>query len=110
MARTYIYCDHCGKRLTKATMRIIKERPFCPDNPMCQQYAELPTPVKTDSRICFGIKYFASEAEASQYAEWVKARQLTYNGGFYHGMPCGRETVWDHIDKESGQQLYAVTY
>jgi hypothetical protein len=109
MARTYIYCNYCGKRLAKSKARIIQERPYCHDNQLCLDYAALPTPVKTDSRICFGIKYFASEEEASRYAEWVKARELTYNGGFYHGMPCGRETVWDHIDKATGRKLYAVT-
>jgi hypothetical protein len=69
-----------------------------------------PIPVKTSSRICFGIHYYASEAEAQRAAELVRASGATYNGGYMHGVPCGREPHHDHTDKESGLQLYAVTY
>ncbi len=69
---------------------------------------KLPTPVKTDSRICFAIYYFKTEEEAEQYNEYVQERGFTYNGGFYHGRPCGRDTSWDYEDKELGP-LYAVT-
>ena len=65
----------------------------------------IPKPVKTDSRICFGIAYFTSEADAQQYA---KANPGSYNGGFYHGQPTGRDKSWDYEDKELGY-LYAVT-
>jgi hypothetical protein len=72
--------------------------------------APLPTPVKLDSRICFGIAYFATEADADAYAAHVRKVGQTYNGGYFHGMPCGRDTSWDHVDRETGQQLYAVTH
>lgn len=65
--------------------------------------------VKHDSRICFGIAYFATEEDADAYAAVVKEQGLTYNGGWFHGMPCGRDKAFDHVDKETGQQLYAVT-
>lgn len=73
--------------------------------------ATVPEPVKIDSRICFGIYYFTSEADAQAYA---KAHQgNTYNGGFFHGMPCGRDQTWDHVDCSAGPlkgtKLYAVT-
>lgn len=68
----------------------------------------VPTPVKHDSRICFGIAYFTSEADAAAYAASVRARGITYNGGYFDGMPCGRETTWDHVDPALGP-LFAVT-
>lgn len=68
----------------------------------------LPKPVKFDSRICFSIAYFASEADAERYAEHVRAMGYTYNGGWFDGMACGRDQTWDHIDPKLGQ-LYAVT-
>lgn len=67
----------------------------------------LPKPVKHDGRICFGISYFTSEA-AERYADDVVRRGVTYNGGWFDGMPCGRDKTWDHVDKELGP-LYAVT-
>jgi len=68
----------------------------------------IPTPVKTDSRNCFGIAFFTTKADAARYARHVRERGHTYNGGWFHGRPCGRDASWDHIDKELGQ-LYAVT-
>ena len=68
----------------------------------------LPNPVKIDSRICFGIAYFASEADADTFAAHVRAKDRRYNGGFFHGMPCGRDKSWDYVDPKLGQ-LYAVT-
>lgn len=67
-----------------------------------------PKPVRRDSRICFGIAYFVDEKEADAYAAWVEARGLTYNGGFFHGMACGREKGRDYTDKD-GARFYAVT-
>ncbi len=68
----------------------------------------LPEPVKIDSRICFAINYFTTEADALAFATDVERRGITYNGGWFHGMPCGRETKWDHVDPTLGK-LYAVT-
>lgn len=69
----------------------------------------LPTPVKLDSRICFGIAYFATEADADKYAAHVREKGYTYNGGYFDGMPCGRSRQFDHVDPKLGQ-LYAVTH
>jgi hypothetical protein len=68
----------------------------------------LPQPVKTDSRICFGIEYFDNETDADRFAIAVRERGDTYNGGWLHGMRCGRDKSFDHIDADLGQ-LYAVT-
>jgi hypothetical protein len=65
--------------------------------------------VEYDSRICFGIALFDDEAKADEYAAEVKAKGFTYNGGWYHGMPCGRDKSWDHEDKVTGVKLFAVT-
>jgi len=70
--------------------------------------AAAPMPVKTDSRICFGIQYFSTEADAEAFARIVLTRGDTYNGGFFHGMPCGRDKGFDYTDEKLGQ-LYAVT-
>jgi hypothetical protein len=67
-----------------------------------------PTPVKIGSRICFAIAYFLTEVEAKEYSALVKAQGYTYNGGMFHGMPCGRDSGFDYVDEELGQ-LYAVT-
>lgn len=67
-----------------------------------------PPPVKIDSRICFGIAYYTSEADATAAALVVRARGEAYNGGFFHGMPCGRDKAWDYVDATLGP-LFAVT-
>jgi hypothetical protein len=67
------------------------------------------TAVKYDSRICFGIVFFATEAEAKAYGDWVTKRGITYNGGYFDGMACGREPSRDYVDAELGP-LFAVTH
>jgi hypothetical protein len=69
----------------------------------------LPTPAKLDSRICFGIAYFTKEKDATTYAAHVREQGRTYNGGMFHGMPCGRDESRDYVDPKLGQ-LYAVTH
>lgn len=64
---------------------------------------QTPTAVKVESRICFGISYFATEEEAESYAASVRRRGVTYNGGFLDGTPCGRAPHFDH------DGLFAVT-
>lgn len=64
--------------------------------------------VRREERICFGLAWFADEADANAYAAEVKAAGNTYNGGFFHGMPCGRESHFDYNDPERGR-LYAVS-
>ncbi len=61
-----------------------------------------------DIRICFSIAYFTDEKDAEAYAETTKG--ATYNGGFYHGQPCGRDKSWDYTDRLDGVKYYATTY
>jgi hypothetical protein len=65
-----------------------------------------PSPVKRDSRITFGILYFATEHEAQVAA--IHTRGGAYNGGYRHGSRTGRDMDFDHVDPEHGQ-VYAVT-
>lgn len=67
-----------------------------------------PKPVDSEQRICFGIKWFATKAEADDYAKQVRAAGLTYNGGYFDGMPCGRNESFDRV--VDGKKQYAVTY
>ena len=69
---------------------------------------KLSGPAKIDSRICFGIIFCSSAADAEKLAKRVEARGDTYNGGWLHGTPCGRESNRDCTD-ESGTHWYAVT-
>lgn len=82
---------------------------------------ELPKAVRMDSRICFGIYWFLSEEDAQAYAAYIRSRGDTYNGGWFHGMACGRDKSFDYAvpadeklsDGEPvlpvGTLLYAVT-
>ena len=70
---------------------------------------KVPKPVKTESRICFGLAWFETEAEAETYAAFVRARGDRYNGGWFDGMPCGRAKQFDYSDSELGCRLYAVS-
>lgn len=54
-----------------------------------------PTPIETSSRTCFAIEWYATEAEADERAAQVVKQGETYNGGHFHGMPCGRDRGWD---------------
>jgi hypothetical protein len=67
-----------------------------------------PKPAFTDERICFGIAFFDNELDAMRYHDHVRERGLTYNGGWFDGMSCGREKQWDHV--KDGVQYYAVTH
>lgn len=67
-----------------------------------------PQPVRYDSRSCFGIKWYATEAEADEVGAQVTASGATYNGGFFHGRSCGRDPSFDYVDSVFGP-LYAVT-
>ena len=64
--------------------------------------------LKSDGRICFGIEWFGSEEDAMERDKEVRAAGRSYNGGFFHGMSCGRDSSFDYEDKELGK-LFAVT-
>lgn len=72
-----------------------------------QQGDNMHKPVRTESRNCFGLAWFGTEAEADAYAAAVQARGKTINGGMMHGQSCGRATCYDYTDQEHGR-LYAV--
>jgi hypothetical protein len=64
--------------------------------------------VCVDNRIAFGIAWFFSEEDAAIAHDAVCEENRTYNGGFSHGMPCGRDRNWDR--QMDGVQQYAVTF
>ena len=84
-------------------------------------------PADIDSRICFGIHFYDSEEKARYATLITQVQGNTYNGGWFHGMPCGRDTSFDyivtqwHLDSAKphdqlivqgikvGTKLYAVT-
>jgi len=84
-------------------------------------------PADIDSRICFGIHFFDTEEKARYATLITKVQGNTYNGGWFHGMPCGRDTSFDYIVTQEhlknarpddslitqgikvGTKLYAVT-
>lgn len=70
-----------------------------------------PEPVKSDMRICFGIAWFATEEDAELHSEHMKKTGRTVNGGFFHGMQCGRGQGkgFDYDDPEHGR-LYGSTF
>jgi hypothetical protein len=69
----------------------------------------IPRYVEREDRCAFGIAYFATEEEALEYqARRVKAFDLRYKGGMFHGMPCGRDATFDK-KRADGTTLYAVT-
>lgn len=61
-----------------------------------------------DGRICLAVLYFDSLSDAELIAQKVKEKGLSYNGGWFDGMPCGRESARDYIDKD-GIKWYAVS-
>ena len=61
------------------------------------------------SRICFSILWFATEAEADAAHKFVRKRGDYYNGGYMHGMACGRNTGFDRRNEAGDKIAYAVT-
>jgi hypothetical protein len=64
--------------------------------------------VRYQGRICFALQYFSVEADAKACAKQVAKEGRTYNGGFFHGMSCGRESQFDHTT-DDGVKWYAVS-
>lgn len=71
--------------------------------------APRPVPVKLDIRIAFAIAYYKTAEEAAEAGRLVEESGVTYNGGWFHGMACGRDSSWDYTDPNEGR-LYAVTF
>lgn len=61
--------------------------------------------VRSEERICFGLAWFTTEAEAERLGELNRSLGNTVNGGWYDGMVCGRSSEFDY--KGDGQTLYA---
>ena len=89
-ARTGHACLSCGRAVIEAVIG-----------------GPIPHAAKTDSRICFGIAFFRTEEEAERYGKFIRVSGRTYNGGYFHGRPCGREKDRDTTDADG--PLYAVT-
>lgn len=95
---------------------------------LIQRLAKARGPYKDmDSRICFGIEFYDSEEKANLGNIISRLMGNTYNGGWFHGMSCGRDTDFDYVVTEEhiksarpddalirekvavGTKLYAVT-
>lgn len=95
---------------------------------LIQRLAKARGPYKDmDSRICFGIEFYDSEEKANLGHIISRLMGNTYNGGWFHGMSCGRDTSFDYVVTEEhiksarpddalirekvavGTKLYAVT-
>lgn len=63
--------------------------------------------VLTDGRCAFALEWYDDEAEAEARGREVREAGHTYNGGWFHGTPCGREPRFDTT--RDGKTLYAVT-
>lgn len=64
---------------------------------------------RRDGRICLSIMWFDNEADADEFGRLSTKEGNTYNGGYFHGMACGREGARDYTDKD-GVRWYAATY
>lgn len=49
--------------------------------------------------ICYGFIWFSTLSDAERYAELEHALGWTVNGGWYDGMPLGRERSRDTADE-----------
>jgi hypothetical protein len=72
-----------------------------------RKHSPLPKPVEIESRICFGIAWFATKDEANRQAAFHQDAGITVNGGWFDGMICGRAPEFDKKGKD-GKKLYAV--
>ena len=64
--------------------------------------------IEQEGRICFGLAWYGTETEAEEAAKAVQEAGHTYNGGYFHGMPCGREKQFDYDHPQAGRR-YAVS-
>lgn len=68
-----------------------------------------PNAIERDSRICFGIVWFATEEEADAAHQKVRERRERYNGGWMDGLPCGRDSSYDKRNEAGEVTAFAVT-
>lgn len=62
------------------------------------------SPIHFDSRTCFAIAFFLKEADAQAYGDYHRQRGSTYNGGYFDGMPTGRDSSFDFVITEMHQK------
>ena len=113
-----------AEAIAKGTLELPKAKM----NALYQRLGKACGPAKDiDSRICFGIHFYDSE-EKAHIANLISRMQgNTYNGGWFHGMACGRDTSFDYVVTQEtlnrarpddslikqgvkvGTKLYAVT-
>lgn len=62
----------------------------------------------TKHHICHGVHYYLTEENAILAGLAVRLRNERVIGGFYHGMQCGRDVTFDHVDKQYGL-VFGVT-
>ena len=65
-----------------------------------------PTRIDHESRISFGIDWYATEEDALIASAQTHS---TYNGGYMHGVSCGRDKTWDRKDEDGNVTAWAVT-
>lgn len=73
-----------------------------------QEFNELERLSTCEPRICFNLRIFEQEHHANRYGKLVRKLGYTYNGGLFHGMPCGREAARDYISG-NGTHFFVVT-
>lgn len=61
-----------------------------------------------DGRISLSVLYFESQTDATKIAKEVVKQDCRYNGGWFDGKLCGRETAFDFTD-QNNIKWYAVT-
>lgn len=77
-----------------------------------QEMRELEARSVYSGRISMAVRYFSSEADADRYGELVRKTGATYNGGWFHGSPLGRDRGYDHTPangEHAGVPQYGVT-
>lgn len=72
------------------------------------EYNKLHDKAEIDSRICLSIAYFRIERDAERFGQLSAKAGNTYNGGWFHGMICGREEGRDY--GEGAERKYAATF
>ena len=66
---------------------------------------------RVDGRCSFNIAWFKCEDAANRAAKQIRKEGRSHNGGWFHGMPCGRDSAFDMKDKETGETtMFAVSF
>ena len=63
--------------------------------------------IEYSGRCSMSVAWFATEEEAEKFGAAIRASGASYNGGWFHGMPCGRDRGFDTV--KDGKKIYAIT-